>query len=291
MSLLPYAVKAAQRGWHVFPVEPGEKTPHKLYPDKPWTLKWGEAATTDISKIVSWWEYSPQANIGIACKPSGLLVVDCDMPKRPYQLKDTPWSTLHDTLGPLVDGNDVLREMSRRYGDDYSRLEHTYRVCTASMGLHLLYRWPPEIQASQASPVPGLLDIRCNGGEKGGYVLGAGSMTAKGAYLAENDLPVADAPDWLIELCREKPKAKPTRPVYSQPGNASYSGLVEAVRLAPEGNRNNCLLWAARSMAEDGATLEEALTQLGQAAAEAGLFARDVEATIKSAFRLQGAKR
>lgn len=289
-SRLPDALRAVQRGWSVFPVQPGEKTPHQIRPDAPYTIRWSEAATTDIPTVATWWAQSPNANIGIAAKPSGLLIVDCDMPKRENHLADTSWEYLHDRLGPWVDGNDVLREMCARFGDDYQRFERTYRVCTASLGLHLYFRWPEGVQASQASPVPGLLDIRCNGGAKGGYVLGAGSATDKGPYIAETDLPVADAPAWLVELCRDKPKPKPVKPRFSQPGNANYAGLVEAVRYAGEGNRNNCLLWASRSMCEDGATEDEAVTVLLPAAVEAGLFERDIRATIRSAFRLQGSK-
>jgi hypothetical protein len=287
-----YAAQAVSRGFHIFPVEPFEKTPHKIRPNQPYTIRWSEVATNDMRKVVEWWTYSPEANIGIACKPSGIIVIDCDMPKRAYQLKDTPWEYLHETLGPLVDGADVLREMCRRFGDDYSRLERTYRVCTASMGLHLYFRWPEDVQASQASPVPGLVDIRCNGGTRGGYVLAAGSQTFKGSYVEENNPPIADAPDWFVELCKEKPRERPEKPLFSQPGHASYSGLVESVRLAQEGNRNNCLLWAARSMCEDGATEEECTDLLVPAAMECGLDGgeRQALATIRSAYRLQGSK-
>jgi len=304
MSLLGYAAQAVSRGWSVFPCnplgtenpeKPGEfieKMPHLITPGKPYKIKWGEVATDNMKQVVDWWTYSPEANIGIACAPSGLMVIDCDQPKRAYQLKDTPWEYLHESLGPLVDGADVLREMCRRFGDGYSRLERTYRVCTASMGLHLYLRWPEGVQASQASPVPGLVDVRGNGGQRGGYVLGAGSVTHKGSYVAENNLPIADAPAWLVELCREKPRPKPVKPLFSQPGHAGYSGLVESVRLAQEGNRNNCLLWAARSMCEDGATEEECINLLVPAAMECGLDGgeRQALATIRSAYRLQSGK-
>jgi hypothetical protein len=292
VNLLGYAAQAVSKGFHIFPVEPGEKTPHKIRPDKPYTIKWSEVATNDMRQVVRWWTYSPEANVGIAAKPSGLLVVDCDMPKRDYQLRDTPWGYIHDQLGPLVDGTDVLREMCRRFDDDYDRFSQTYRVCTASMGLHLYFRWPDGVQASQASPVPGLVDIRCNGGQRGGYVLGPGSATVKGSYVEENQLPIADAPPWLVELCREKPRPKAEKPLFSQPGHASYSGLVESVRTAQEGNRNNCLLWAARSMCEDGATEEECIDLLVPAAMECGLDGGERQAisTIRSAYRLQGAK-
>jgi hypothetical protein len=304
LSLLGYAAQAASRGFHVFPCnplgtenpeKPGElieKWPHLIRPGKPYKVKWGDIATTDLRRVVEWWTYSPDANIGVACKPSGIIVVDCDMPKQAYQLKDTPWEYLHERLGPLVDGNDVLREMCARFGDSYERFEQTYRVCTASMGLHLYFRWPEDVQASQASPVPGLVDIRCNGGTRGGYVLAAGSQTFKGSYVEENNPHIADAPDWFVELCKEKPRERPEKPLFSQPGHASYSGLVESVRLAQEGNRNNCLLWAARSMCEDGATEEECTDLLVPAAMECGLDGgeRQALATIRSAYRLQGSK-
>lgn len=301
MASLADAAKAVSRGFHVFPCNPVgtrdpedgkniEKMSHLIRPGKPYKIKWGEAATTDLAKVVQWWSFSPNANIGIACKQSQLIVVDCDMPKQEYQLKGTSWEYMHEKLGPLVDGADVLREMCRRFGDDYSRLERTYRVCTASMGLHLYYTWPEGVQASQASPVPGLVDVRCNGGQQGGYVLGAGSETVKGLYVAENDLPIAPAPDWLIELCREQPKTAKVKPLFRQPGHIHYGGLVDSVRLAQEGNRNNCLLWAARSMCDDGATEEEAYDLLVPAAMEAGQMERESRDTIRSAYRLQGSR-
>jgi hypothetical protein len=180
--------------------------------------------------------------------------------------------------------------MCERFGNGYDEFQRTYRVCTASMGLHLYFYWPDGIQASQASPVPGLVDIRCNGGQKGGYVLGAGSQTVKGAYVPENDLPIADAPAWLIELCKEQPKMARVKPLFSSAAGGGYSGLRDSVRLAQEGNRNNVLLWAARSMCEDGATEDECVDLLGPAGQEAGQAERDVLATIRSAYRLQGVK-
>lgn len=301
MASLADAVKAVSRGFHIFPCNPVgttdpetgkniEKMSHLIRPGKPYKMRWGEAATTDLDRVIAWWTHSPRANIGVACKQSQLMVVDCDMPKKEYQLADTPWGYMHDKLGPLVDGADVLREMCARFGDTYERFEQTYRVCTASMGLHLYFRWPQGVKASQASPVPGLVDVRCNGGNQGGYVLGAGSETSKGLYVEENQLPIADAPAWLVELCRERPKAAKVKPLFSQPSGGGYTGLRDAVRLAQEGNRNNCLLWAARSMCEDGASQEECEDLLIPAAMESGQAEREARDTIRSAYRLQGSK-
>lgn len=293
MSSMDAAIQAILKGFHIFPVQPGEKTPHRIYPDKPYTIRWSEVATDDPTKVVEWWQYSPEANVGIACKPSGLLVVDCDMPKSINNLRGTPFEFLHETLGGYVDGTDVLKELCvNQFGQDWSELTDTYQVCTTRGGLHLYYRWPEDVEASQASIVRGVLDIRCNGGDKGGYVLGAGSVTPAGRYTVELDRPVAPAPPWLVELCRVKPR--PARPTdtFRQPGSANFGGLVEAVRLAPEGNRNNCLLWAARSMCEDGASEEEAMSLLVPAALECGLDGgeRQARQTIQSAYRLQRQK-
>lgn len=119
-------------------------------------------------------------------------------------------------------------------------------------------------------------------------MLGAGSESSKGLYVPENSLPIADAPAWLVELCREHPKPAKVQPHFRQPGHIHYGGLVDSVRLAQEGNRNNCLLWAARSMCEDGATEEECYDLLVPAAMEAGQTERESRDTIRSAYRLQG---
>jgi alkylhydroperoxidase/carboxymuconolactone decarboxylase family protein YurZ len=78
--------------------------------------------------------------------------------------------------------------------------------------------------------------------------------------------------------------------LFQQPANLHYGGLVDSVRFAQEGNRNNCLLWAARSMCEDGATEEEAYELLVPAAMEAGQTEKESRDTIRSAYRLQGSR-
>jgi hypothetical protein len=72
-----------------------------------------------------------------------------------------------------------------------------------------------------------------------------------------------------------------------QPGSVSFSGLVASVRNAGEGNRNNSLVWAARTMCEEGATEQQALDTLGPAASDAGLGWVEIERTVQSAYRTQ----
>ena len=73
--LLSAALDYAARGWHVFPLRPGQKRP-ALQSD------WEGRATTDPDRIRGCWEHDDY-NIGIACGPSGLVVVDLDTPKEP----------------------------------------------------------------------------------------------------------------------------------------------------------------------------------------------------------------
>jgi len=72
-SLLDIALDCARRGWYVFPCVPRTKRPlGGLVPSG--VLD----ASNDEAKIRSWWKAKPDANVAIACGPSGLSVVDCD---------------------------------------------------------------------------------------------------------------------------------------------------------------------------------------------------------------------
>lgn len=275
------------QGLHIFPVQDNEKTPHVT--QEPYTIKWSDVASDDPGRVAVWWKHWPGANIGVACKPSRLLVVDCDLPKRRDMLLGSPYAYLHDIAGPLVDGEIVFDQVCQRFGGNWSEVQDTYRVSTGSGGTHYYYWWPEDIQASQASIIKGLLDIRCNGGERGGYVLGAGSRTESGPYSAlPMARPIRRCPEWLVEVCRERKHKRPEPEGYHRPGIVNYQGLQDAVAYAAEGNRNNCLLWAARSMCSDGATEEEAQEWLGESASVAGLTTIETRDTIRSAYRLQG---
>jgi hypothetical protein len=67
------ALDYALRGWAVMPLLPKQKEPH-------FDLIRGAhlGASTDSSLINFWFDVEPQANIGIACITSGLIVIDID---------------------------------------------------------------------------------------------------------------------------------------------------------------------------------------------------------------------
>jgi bifunctional DNA primase/polymerase-like protein/primase-like protein len=288
---LKAALAAQGRRFSIFPVSPNGKTPHRL------AGQWGATATADVNQIVHFWtQVDPNANIGIACKPSQLLVVDLDQPKEDWNLRGTEWEYVHQAYGPRVSGEDLLDEMayklsdSENYHDDFD----TYTVRTGSGGLHLYYWWPeswPRI--SQASPVKGTIDVRGNGGQWGGYVLGEGSTTEAGSYFElRSGKSMRLPPEWIRLLVAEKPQPprvhRPLAP--QQSGLFSWGGLAHSVSNAAEGNRNNALLWAARAMCGDGAAESEAQSVLGAAARQAGLGDFEIERTIQSAYRIQQQK-
>lgn len=286
--MLKHAVAAQQRGFHIFPVARNAKVPHSA------AGQWGLTATNDINAIVHFWtNVDPHANVGVACKPSNLLVVDLDVAKEDWQLRGTDWAHLHAGYGPRVSGEEVFDEMAFALGGDQPSDLMTYSVRTRSGGLHLYYRWPahwPRI--SQASPVKGIVDVRGNGGQYGGYVLGEGSEVDAGVYQQEGDFTGTQInlpPLWIRQLVAEKPQQpKIVRPKgLMQPGAISNSGLVASVQNAGEGNRNNALVWAARTMCEEGATVESAIDTLGPAAESAGLGPMEIQRTIESAYRTQ----
>jgi hypothetical protein len=281
-SLIDHAVLAQQRGFYVFPIEPGEKACQ---------YRWSQVASVDLGKIIPWWTATPDANIGVACRQSGLFIVDCDVAKAPWQLMKTEYEELHGVHGQMVDGIDVLDLYCKRNGGSFDELCSTYSVATTRGGIHLYFRWERPVAASQASIVKGVLDVRTNGGASGGgYVLAAGSRTAAGPYRVMADKPILACPAWLADLVEEKPYVPRGRlsatDAYME-SSGSFAGLTRLVRQAQEGNRNNALLYAARAMCSDGASEDDAHDYLADAALSVGLTDREIRGTIRSAFRLQ----
>jgi Bifunctional DNA primase/polymerase, N-terminal len=279
------AVEAARRGWAVFPCRPGDK--------RPAVADWEHRACADPGRVGRYWP-SDQHNIGIACGPSRLVVVDLDTH---VPLPDD-WR-----LPGVHDGRDVLALLAEWAGQTWPT---TYTVKTPTGGLHLYYTAPdgPEIRNS-AGRIGPAVDVRgC-----GGYVLAAGSVLDERAYpgnpgcrelvtggrpyeMADDRCPES-LPAWLAVLAADgEPSVRPAgRPGQHAAPGARLQGLIDTVRRGQEGDRNGPLYWAARRAAEmitagqvDRSTAEESLVA---AALEAGLRGGEREArrTFASAMR------
>lgn len=285
-SLAPHAYEAHGKGFHIFPIKPGEKAAE---------YQWSKAASADAFQVFQWWEATPMANIGVACRQSGLFIIDCDIPKEDWNLKGTPFERLHDRYErKRVDGIDVLEEYCDANGLDFSAICSTYSVATTRGGIHFYFRWTRERPASQASIVKGTIDVRTNGGASGGgYVLGAGSRTPAGPYTVLADRPILDCPERLADLVEEKPyvpRARGSAADVFMESSGNFAGLERSIRTAAEGNRNNALYWAARAACADGLSEEEAYERFVDAAREAGQAERDIRQTIRSGYRSQSYK-
>jgi hypothetical protein len=94
---------------------------------------WEHRATTDSARIQRAWTSAP-FNIGLACGPSGLVVVDLDTPKDDAAPPEE-WAQ-----PGIRDGADVLAALAERHGT--AAMLRTFAVRTASGGEHLYFRAP-----------------------------------------------------------------------------------------------------------------------------------------------------
>jgi hypothetical protein len=157
-ALMRSALDAVRRGWHVFPCAVGGKRP---------ALRgnWQELATASPDQVRDWWARAPY-NIGIACGPSGLVVIDLDQPRD--SAVDDP-----DDDGALfpLSGADRLARLAREHGERYPGA--TYVVDTPSGGCHLYFAATDGRARNSAGVLGPHIDVRADGG----YVVGAGSRS------------------------------------------------------------------------------------------------------------------
>ncbi|NEC84967.1 bifunctional DNA primase/polymerase [Streptomyces sp. SID12501] len=285
-ALLSAALSAAARGWHVFPLRPGTKRP-ALHGEAacPGTgpcaaghRKWEQRATTDPDLIRAAWSRAP-FNVGIATGPSGLLVVDLDMPK--------PNGKSGKGSSDAPDGATTFTALCERAGHP---VPGTYRVRTASGGSHLYLAAPDAVRlANTAGTVGELVDTRA----WGGYIVAAGSITPAGPYEALSDSVAAPLPGWLLSILTPAP-ACPTGPLRlprvdgSRAALAALHGECAVVSAAPESQRNITLNRSAFKVGRFvawGDLPRHVAEDAFQAAGEAhGLTAAECRATIRSAL-------
>lgn len=192
-ALLTAALDAAARGWHVFPLRPGDK--------RPAVSNWSERATTDRQRITRCWTHAPY-NIGIAAGPSALVIVDLDTSKGPDDLPPADWTT-----PGIVGGTDVLAALCERHNQPYPTDSHTVR--TGSGGMHLYFTAPETVELrNSAGSLGWKIDTRANGG----YVVGARSIVAGHSYETLHNSTPSPLPGWLLDLLRPAP-LPPQKPV------------------------------------------------------------------------------
>lgn len=208
-DMLQEALNLASAGWRVFPLVARDKQPvipaaHPQGSPERKTCR-GECgrfghgvwdASTDPERIERLWHGRPQSNIGLALDEN-TMVLDTD---------------------PRNGGDVALDLLEDQHGDLPPTLTAASGRCDG--GLHRYYSRPAGRLTDKL--LGGGLDVKAHGG----YVVAPPSIHPDTGLPYEwlNDLPVADPPEWLIELVRVQPKPVRTyapRPVSLDPGRSS----------------------------------------------------------------------
>ncbi|MBB5981714.1 hypothetical protein HDA44_005055 [Kribbella solani] len=254
---------------------------------------WEKRATTNTGRIERCWSTRPYG-VGIACGPSGLVVLDLDRAK-PGQEAPEAWR-----LPGITCGADVLASLADKAGQLYPLTTHT--VCTGQAGEHLYFTAPVGTMLRNTQGRLGwLVDTRAHGG----YVVGAGSSVAGGLYTTVHDAQALQLPQWLLEALTPAPQPLQQElpvhlPIARRSGYlaAAIRAETQRVMTAVEGQRNHILYTAAIALGQlvAGGSLTETevrtvLTDAAAAQVAAGAYtAWEADKTISSGLRA-GAKR
>lgn len=169
---LSWACRYAEMGWHVLPLEPGQKQPlGRLVP------RGMLDATRDLQTIRSWWMRHPKAGIGIALAQSGLVAIDVD---------------------PRNGGTDTFEQLQAAHGS----LRSEVMAFTGGGGEHHVFVVPAGMQLSLPGTLGAGIDLKANG-----YIVVEPSIHPSGKQYgweaSSNPLDgVAPSPlpDWLRSL-------------------------------------------------------------------------------------------
>lgn len=232
---------ATRHGWCLFPVEPNDKRPIRtggINPNngEPYRLRWGQCATNDPIILRRWWKQWPDANIGLACKPSGLVIIDADVEGLESWIQFSADNTLPDTVTQN----------------------------TPSGGCHIIFRAVEGVTIGNRDLMKGV-NVRGIKGD-GGYVVIAPSIHPNGKIytwsygLGPSEIEIAPLPAALIEALKPKPIIiqETPMPIREAVGNTyreryaqrHFDFKLHDVREAQNGHKHNALNTAAFALGQ-----------------------------------------
>jgi hypothetical protein len=240
--MLDAALEYVKRGWEVFPVPPGTKMGYSVKQrgfdnGKPW------GKTKDEAEVREYWRRLPSANIGVPMGvDSGIFDIEVDTRSGHSKLKQ--------------DGAVSLAALEAQHA-----LPLTLMFVSPSGSVHRLFRHPGgdfRVEHSISKLGEGIDVI----GDAFMSIVPPSIKPGKGAYRWINDLPVAPAPAWLLELVRREERAVSIAAGESQ---ADIASLTLAMAMIPndgvswdEWNRIGMALFAAAGGTAEGFKLFDA---------------------------------
>jgi hypothetical protein len=182
---------------------------------KPLTKRGFKDATADIAQVREWWREFPDALVGA---PTGdkFVVVDCDL----QHTKAQQW-----------------------YAG--ANLPLTRAHVTKSGGRHLLFKPDDRFGTISQGKLFPHIDTR----GKGGYIIW---WPAEGLDVLHGGV-FAEVPEWILKRLEIKPEPVPlpvSRPVTVKSAHRKLEGIVGAIAIAPQGQRNALLHWGACRLSE-----------------------------------------
>lgn len=227
--VLAEALRYAEAGWYVHPVNPETKVPL--------IKQWEERSSTDPKQIAQWWETFPQAGVGINCGKSSIYVVDVDVPMG----TEMSFPALCDAHGTgWID---------------------TVTQDTPSGGQHYVFQMPrvpvqnfAGTKPGSVPPVPGPMGFGIDGRGDGGQIVVAPTKSTKGEYAwlinrSPFEAKPAPMPKWLIDGIVKRVYAPPQ---YLSTSHSLATAIVERALRASDGGRNNAGFWAACQLRDNG---------------------------------------
>lgn len=200
-------------------------------------------ASIDEDTIRAWWEMWPDANLGIVCGPSGLVVIDVD---------------------PRHGGDEDWRDLKAKYG---KTIQQTVSAHTGGGGEHYVYSAPGEMPIANVSnsdkytgPLGRGIDVRA----AGGYIVAPPSLHVSGSYYEwyEGESPFDREPQRLpLEFAE----------LLSQPARQSEKSapisIADILAGVPEGGRDWELFKAASKLRYADIPIDWAYRLIEEAAA------------------------
>lgn len=256
-TLADAALRYANLGISVFPCVPGGK--------QPLTPNGFHDATSSARMVAYWWRRHPEANIGLPTGgTTGVVVLDIDVHNG-------------ESGYPAFE-----RSRSAGLANGWGWL-----VRTPSGGLHAYFPATPDVEQRCWQVPTAHVDFRGDGG----YVVAPPSRVEVAGHPAPYSvIAVARHPAQGLDATALRQLLEPPRRFRPPPDRPAVGcrpdRLAAWVASRPEGGRNGGLFWAACEMVRQGHADLEIASVLGPAAQTAGLPDREIESTLRSAYRI-----